>query len=219
MGQKVHPKIFRMGITQRWSSRWFAKKKYADFLEQDIKIRKAVSIKLKDAGVAEIVIERSGTSINVAIHTSRPGVVIGRGGAGVDDLRKEISKKFLDKKQTLKITVEEIAQPLLNAQIICQNMIEQIEKRIPFRRVMKTAIDQARKAGSKGIRVHVAGRLGGSEIARTEKLTWGSLPLHTLRADIEYARGTAHTTYGSLGTKVWVYKGEVFGKKGAPAKI
>ncbi|OGY84375.1 MAG: 30S ribosomal protein S3 [Candidatus Kerfeldbacteria bacterium RIFCSPLOWO2_01_FULL_48_11] len=212
MGQKVHPKIFRMGITQQWQSKWFAKKQYAQFLEQDLQIRRIIKDKFKDAGVASVDIERSGTTVTIMIHTSRPGVVIGRGGAGVEELRTTVAKKFFDKKQNVRITIEEVAQPLLNAQIVCQNMIEQIEKRIPFRRVLKTAVDQARRAGAKGVKSMVAGRLGGAEIARTEKLTWGSLPLHTLRADIEYARGTAQTTYGTIGVKVWVYKGEVFSK-------
>ncbi|MFH1236248.1 MAG: 30S ribosomal protein S3 [Parcubacteria group bacterium] len=212
MGQKVHPKIFRMGITQQWQSKWFAKKQYAQFLEQDLQIRRIIKDKFKDAGVASSDIERSGTTVTITIHTSRPGVVIGRGGAGVEELRTAVAKKFFDKKQNVRISIEEVAQPLLNAQIVCQNMIEQIEKRIPFRRVLKTAVDQARRAGAKGVKSMVAGRLGGAEIARTEKLTWGSLPLHTLRADIEYARGTAQTTYGTIGVKVWVYKGEVFSK-------
>ena len=212
MGKKVHPKIFRMGITQQWQSKWFAKKQYAQFLEQDLQIRRIIKDKFKDAGVASVDIERSGTTVTIMIHTSRPGVVIGRGGAGVEELRTTVAKKFFDKKQNVRITIEEVAQPLLNAQIVCQNMIEQIEKRIPFRRVLKTAVDQARRAGAKGVKSMVAGRLGGAEIARTEKLTWGSLPLHTLRADIEYARGTAQTTYGTIGVKVWVYKGEVFSK-------
>ncbi|KKW15818.1 MAG: 30S ribosomal protein S3 [Parcubacteria group bacterium GW2011_GWC2_49_9] len=201
-----------MGITQQWQSKWFAKKQYAQFLEQDLQIRRIIKDKFKDAGVASVDIERSGTTVTIMIHTSRPGVVIGRGGAGVEELRTTVAKKFFDKKQNVRITIEEVAQPLLNAQIVCQNMIEQIEKRIPFRRVLKTAVDQARRAGAKGVKSMVAGRLGGAEIARTEKLTWGSLPLHTLRADIEYARGTAQTTYGTIGVKVWVYKGEVFSK-------
>lgn len=210
MGQKVHPKAFRIGTTQSWRSRWFAKKNFSQFLQQDLAIRKYLQKKLLEGGVADITIERSGTSITVTIHTSKPGVVIGRGGSGVEELRKEIAKKFLNAKDQLKLSIEEISQPSLNAQIVCQNAIEQIEKRLPFRRILKQSVDQVQKAGAQGVKVMVAGRLGGAEIARTEKLVWGSLPLQTLRADIDYARGTARTTYGAIGVKVWIYKGNVF---------
>ncbi len=209
-----------MGITQTWKSRWFAKKNFSVLLQEDIGIRRFIVKKLKDGGVADVTIERSGSSLTITIHTSKPGVVIGRGGVGVEELRKEIAKKFLNKQKiNLRISIEEISQPALHSQIVCQNMIEQIEQRVPFRRVLKQSVDQAQKAGAKGIKVSVAGRLGGAEIARTEKLTWGSLPLHTLRADIDYGRGTAHTTYGSIGVKVWIYKGQVFSQKEAPAEI
>ncbi len=210
MGQKVHPRIFRIGTTQQWKSRWFAKKNFADFLKQDLWIRKHIQKKLVDGGIADVIIERSGSTITVTIHTSKPGVVIGRGGSGAEELRKEITKTFLDKKQQLKLTIEEVSQPSLNAQIVCRNVIEQIEKRLPFRRILKQSVDQVQKAGAKGVKVMVGGRLGGAEIARSEKLSWGSLPLQTLRADIDYARGTAHTTYGSIGVKIWIYKGDIF---------
>lgn len=213
MGQKVHPRIFRIGSTQSWKSRWFSKKNFSEFLESDITMRKHILTKLVEGGVADVVIERSGTMVSITIHTSKPGVVIGRGGVGVEELRKELMKKFLTKKQTLKLSIEEVPHPYLVAQIVCRNMIEQIEKRLPFRRVLKSAVDQVQKAGAKGVRVSVAGRLGGAEIARKEKLSWGSLPLHTIRADIDYARGAAHTTYGMIGVKVWIYRGEVFREK------
>ena len=218
MGQKVHPKIFRIGTTQNWQSKWYAKKDYAKFLEQDIKIRKYLKKKLKDAGLASIEIERSGTTIMINIYTSKPGIVIGRGGTGAEELRKELEKKFLDKKSSLKINIQEVSKPYLNAQLVCQNIIDQLEKRIPFRRTAKQAIDQMMKAGARGVKVIVGGRLDGVEIARKETFTSGSLPLHTLRADIDYARGAAHTTYGSVGVKVWIYKGEIFDKSSKKTK-
>lgn len=210
MGQKVHPKIFRIGITQNWKSKWFAKKGYAKFLEQDIKIRKYIQKKLRDAGVANVEIERSGTNVVVNIYTSRPGVVIGRGGTGAEELKKELEKKFAYKKNTLRLNIQEVPKPYLNAQIVCQSIIDQLEKRMPFRRTSKQAVDQVMKAGAKGAKVIVGGRLDGAEIARRETFSKGSIPLHTLRADVEYARGAAHTTYGAVGVKVWIYKGEVF---------
>jgi small subunit ribosomal protein S3 len=149
MGQKVHPKIFRIGTTQTWKSKWFSKKNFSQYLEQDVTIRRYLLKKLATAGVADISIERSGATLQITIHTSKPGVVIGRGGAGAEELRKEIAKKFLSKKQVFKLNIEEISQPSLNAQIVCQNMIEQIEKRLPFRRVLKQAVDQVQKAGAK----------------------------------------------------------------------
>ena len=220
MGHKVNPKIFRIGITQDWKSKWFSRKNYQVYLEQDVKIRKFLRNKLKEAGLSDIEVERSANNIIINIFTSKPGVVIGRGGAGAEDLRKQIKEKVIKKpKISVKINIKEIQKPNLNAQIICNNMIEQIEKRIPFRRVMKQTIDGVMKAGAKGVKVSVAGRLNGAEIARTEKLATGQLPLHTLRADIDYSRGVAATTYGAIGVKVWVYKGEVFADKKEDKKI
>ena len=212
MGQKVNPKIFRMGITQNWQSKWFAKKDFANLLEQDINIRKYLRKKLRDAGISKIEIERSGNNTIINIYTSKPGIVIGRGGTGADVLKKEIEKKLLNKKTTLRLEIHEVSKPYLDAQLVCQNIIDQLEKRIPFRRVAKQIIDQVIKAGAKGVKIIVGGRLDGTEIARKETFTKGSLPLHTLRADVDYARGAAHTTYGSVGVKVWIYKGEVFNK-------
>lgn len=212
MGQKVHPKAFRLGVNIGWKSRWFADKNYAAYLEQDIKIRKWLMKKLKDAGVAGIETERSGADMTVIISTSKPGIVIGRGGAGADELKKEIKKKFMDKKVKLNLNIFEVDKPFLSAQIVCDGIIEQLEKRIPFRRSVKRAIEQVIQAGAKGVKVIVGGRLNGAEIARQEKFSQGSVPLHTLRADVDYARGAAHTTYGAVGVKVWINRGEVFKK-------
>ncbi|MCH7492456.1 30S ribosomal protein S3 [Patescibacteria group bacterium] len=210
MGHKVHPLIFRIGILRGWKSKWFATKDYAVFLEQDVKIRKYIAKKLKDASIANVEIERSGTGLIANLYTSKPGIVIGRGGTGVEELKKEIKKKFLDKKTKLTLNIHEVSKPFLNAQLVSLNIIEQLEKRIPFRRAVKRVIEQVIQAGAKGVKIIVAGRLNGAEIARSEKFSQGSVPLHTLRADIDYARGGAHTTYGMVGVKVWIYKGEVF---------
>lgn len=210
MGHKVHPKVFRIGITQDWKSKWFSNKNYAEYLEEDIKIRKYLGKKMKDAGIADIDVERSGDEITVNLHTSKPGLVIGKGGAGTDDLKKEIKKNFLNKKTKLNLNIHEVTNPLQNAQIVCQGIIEQLEKRIPFRKAVKRSIEQVMQTGVKGVKIIVGGRLNGAEIARKEKFSEGSIPLHTLRANIEYARGAASTTYGAVGVKVWINKGEIF---------
>ncbi len=214
MGQKVHPRAFRIGIIEGWKSKWFSNKpgEYAAKLEEDIKIRKYLQHKLRAAGIAKIEIERSGGGkVIINLHTSKPGIVIGRGGAGADDLKKEIKKNFLDKKTKLTVNIHEVSNPNANAQLVCCNIIEQLEKRIPFRRAAKRAIDQVMQSGSvKGVRIIVGGRLNGAEIARKEKFSEGSVPLHTLRADVDYARGAAHTTYGAVGVKVWINRGEKF---------
>lgn len=212
MGHKVHPKVFRVGVIYGWDSKWFSKRDFAKFLQQDLEIKKFIKKELKEASVAKIEIERSNSAITVIIHSGKPGVIIGRGGQGVEDLKKKIKAKFLDKKTNLNINIQEVSNPSLSSELIVQSMVADLEKRIPFRRVMKQAIQRTEKADIKGIKVVVGGRLNGAEIARTEKLTAGKLPLHTLRADIEYARGVARTTYGALGVKVWLYKGEVFKK-------
>lgn len=210
MGQKVHPKAFRLGVNIGWKSRWFAKKDYTKFLEQDIRIRKFLYRKLREAGLANVEVERSGAELVVNIYTAKPGVVIGRGGQGAEDLKKEIKKKFMEKKKNLTLNIHEVEKIYLSAQLVCQAVIEQLEKRIPFRRAAKRAIEQVMQAGAKGVKVIVAGRLNGAEIARTEKFGQGSVPLHTLRADIDYARGAAFTTYGAVGVKVWINRGLVF---------
>ncbi|MFA6098786.1 MAG: 30S ribosomal protein S3 [Patescibacteria group bacterium] len=212
MGQKVHPKAFRLIITSNWKSKWFADKNYAAYLEQDIRIRKWLAVRLKEAGVANIDVERSGDEITLNLYTSKPGIVIGRGGAGAEDLKKEIRKKFLQKKSKLNLNIHEVSNPFTSAQLVSQNIIEQLEKRIPFRRAIKRSIEQVIQAGAKGVKILVGGRLNGAEIARKEKFSQGSIPLHTLRADIDYARGAAHTTYGLVGVKVWIYKGQIFKK-------
>ncbi|MBU0597507.1 30S ribosomal protein S3 [Patescibacteria group bacterium] len=212
MGQKVHPRIFRIGILGSWKSKWFSKKDYAVYLEQDIKIRKFIQKKLKEAGISKIEVERSGPDIIINLYTSKPGIVIGRGGAGADDLKKLIKKDFLDRKTKLSLNIHEVSKPYQDAQLVCQSIIEQLEKRIPFRRAAKRAVDQVMQSGVKGVKILVGGRLNGAEIARKEKFAQGSIPLHTLRADIDYARGAAHTTYGAVGVKVWIYKGDVFKK-------
>lgn len=211
MGQKVHPKSFRLGVTSKWNAKWFATRNYATLLKQDVMIRKFLKGKLPNAGLAGIEIERSLQNLTVNVHTSKPGVVIGRGGQGIESLRQGLRRLLMGQgKYNIKLNVQEVHKPELSAQVVVGNMAEQIEKRLPFRRVLKQAIDQVSQAGAQGVKVMVAGRLNGADIARTEMLSSGSLPLQTLRADIDYARGEAQTTYGKIGIKVWIYKGEVF---------
>ncbi len=221
MGQKVNPKIVRIGVINTWGSKWFAKKqKFIPQLRQDIAIRKFFMKKLKDAGIAQVDIERGPAKLGIAIHVVKPGVVIGKSGSGIDDLKKELYRQVLNKeatsvneKLTVSINVKEIDNPNLNAQVVMDSIIVDIEKRVPYRRALKQAIQRVERAGAKGVKVLVAGRLNGSDIARTEMLATGQLPLQTLRADIDYTRGAAHTMYGKIGVKVWIYKGEVFNKK------
>lgn len=213
MGSKVNPKVIRIGQTQSWASKWFARKNYADFVKEDITIRKFIADKLKNSGIEKVEIERSANDLVIIITCARPGIIIGRGGAGIENLRKDISKKFLGGKKNIKINIQEVENPNLSSTVVLESLIADIEKRIPFRRVMKQGIDRVMKAGAKGVRIIMAGRLNGVEIARTETLTEGKVPLHTFRADIDYARGAAQTTHGVIGIKVWIYKGEVFEKK------
>jgi len=220
MGHKVNPKVFRIGTTRNWDSKWFSKHNFISFLRQDVIIRKFLKAKLKDAGVAKIEIERSAENLNIIIYAVRPGVVIGRAGVGIEALKVEIKKKILGKAKTniagklnLNINIMEVDKPNLNAQVVLDSIIADLEKRIPFRRAMKQAIGRVDKAGAKGVKIFVAGRLNGAEIARDEVLSTGTIPLQTLRADIDYARGAAQTIYGKIGVKVWIYKGEVFNKK------
>jgi len=214
MGQKVHPISYRLGIIRTWNSKWFSVKRYREYLRQDLEIKKYLSVKLKSAGLSKIEIERSSGSLTVIIHTSKPGVVIGRGGAGSEVLRKEIRQKFIrDPKLQLRITIQEINRPEIDAGIVVQNVVEQLEKRMPFRRILKQTVESVKRAGAQGVKIMVGGRLNGAEIARTEYLTWGKLPLQTIRADIDYSRGAARTTYGAIGVKVWIYKGEIFKKQ------
>lgn len=213
MGKKVHPFAFRLGITRHSASRWFSRERsqYTKRLRQDIEVRKFLRTKLRGSGIAHVEVERSEGSFSIIIHTSRPGMVIGRAGAGVEDLKNEIHRKYFgSEKIAINISIHEVKQPDLSAEIILQGLVEQIEKRLPFRRVMKRGIETVIRAGGKGAKVCMSGRLNGADIARTEKLSEGKIPLHTLRADIDYARGIAKTTFGVIGIKVWIYKGEVF---------
>lgn len=213
MGQKVDPRSFRLKNTQTWKSKWFARKNFGNYLEQDHTLRSFLQKKMKEAGLAKIEIERSGNSLTLTVHTSRPGVVIGRGGVGVEELKKTIKQKFLAPNQDLRLNIQEVSKPYLDAEIVMRLIAEQIEKRMPTRRVMKQMVTQVERAGGKGVKIILAGRLNGAEIARTEKLSSGKVPLHTIRADIDYAQGKAQTTYGAIGIKVWIYKGEVFAKQ------
>ncbi|MFA6428663.1 MAG: 30S ribosomal protein S3 [Candidatus Buchananbacteria bacterium] len=220
MGQKVNPKIFRIGIIDTWNSKWFSVKNYQQYLREDVVIKKYLRNKLREAMVAKIDVERSQKSLTIIIHTAKPGVIIGRGGAGIEELKKEIKNKFLRDKKTQKYTVDslninifEVDKPNLSATILMQQVITDLEKRVLFRRAVKGAIGRAEKAGALGVKIIVAGRLNGAEIARDGTLFSGKLPLQTLRADIDYARGAAQTIYGKIGVKVWVYKGELFAKE------
>ncbi len=209
MGQKVHPHGFRVGVIKNWDTRWYASKKnFADYLVEDDKIRKHLKEKLFAAGISKIEIERAFNKLTVNIHTAKPGVVIGRGGAGVEALKAEVSKLV---GQAVNVNIIEVRQADANAQLVAENIAAQLERRISFRRAMKQSMGRALKAGAKGIKLKCSGRLGGAEIARSEGYREGSIPLQTLRADIEYGFAEAHTTYGRIGVKVWVYKGEVLG--------
>jgi len=207
MGQKVHPTGIRLGITKQHSSVWYAESKnYAERLIGDLKIRELIDKKLKSASVSKVVIERPAQTARITIHTARPGIVIGKKGEDVDKLRKELSAE-LD--VPVHINIEEIRKPDLDAKLVAQNIAGQLERRVMFRRAMKRVVQNAMRAGAEGIKVQVGGRLGGAEIARSEWYREGRVPLHTLRADIDYAAYEALTTYGILGIKVWIFKGEV----------
>ncbi len=206
MGQKVNPVGLRVGIIRDWESKWYAGKNYADFLLEDLKIRDYLKKKLKDSAVSHIDIERTADRVSVMIHTAKPGVVIGKGGSEVEVIRKQLTK-LTNKK--INISISEIKNPELDAILVAENIAQQLEKRISFRRAMKQAIQRTMRAGAKGIKTAVSGRLGGAEIARTEGYSEGTVPLHTLRADIDYGTAEAHTTYGLIGVKVWIYRGVV----------
>jgi small subunit ribosomal protein S3 len=213
MGQKVNPIALRLGITQTWPSKWFASRgDFATFLEQDIKMRKFIKQKVKDAGIDTIEISRDDNTITIDIIAGKPGIIIGRGGSGIEDLKKAIRKDIFKNKFNIKINVKEVKDINLSAAIVLQSAIADIEKRMPFRRVMKQSVSKVMRAGAKGVKISAAGRLNGVEIARTEVISEGKIPLHTLRANIDYSRDHASTTYGKIGVKVWIYKGEVFNK-------
>ena len=222
MGKKVNPLVFRLGVIEGWKSRWFQEKKYKDFLKEDHALRTFLTGKLKKLGLEKIEIERSAHKILLIIHTSRPGLIIGKGGAGIEALKSEIEKKYQavrtdkDKKEKneIRIRIEEIAKPEINAQIIAQSAADQLEKRLPFRRVLKQTLEKAMQNKEvKGAKIRVSGRLDGSEMSRTEWLSKGQMPLHTLRAHIDFAMANAYCTYGVIGVKVWLYKGDVFEEK------
>jgi small subunit ribosomal protein S3 len=206
VGQKVHPIGFRLGFTKTWNSRWYAERDYAKLLHEDLMVRKMVKEKLAHAGVARIEIERSGNQVKVNIHTARPGIIIGRKGAEVDKLKAELEAKT---GRQVYINIKEIRKPEVDAQLVAENIALQLEKRVAFRRAMKKSVQASRRLGAQGIRVACRGRLAGGEIARREWYREGRVPLHTLRADIDFGQAEAHTTYGRIGVKVWIYKGEV----------
>jgi len=207
MGQKVHPNGARVGIVRDWDTRWFAAKKdFADYLAEDYKVRNYVKNELYNSGVARIEIERAANKLTVSIHTAKPGIVIGRGGQGVEELKAKLAAMT---GKAVNINIFEVRNPDADAQLIAESIASQLERRISFRRAMKQSIARAMKGGAKGVKTMVSGRLGGAEIARSEKYHEGSIPLQTLRANIEYGFAEAKTTYGRIGCKVWVYKGEV----------
>ncbi|SHE71090.1 30S ribosomal protein S3 [Caloramator proteoclasticus] len=212
MGQKVNPHGLRVGVIKDWDAKWYANDKdFADLLIEDNKIREFIKNKLYAAGISRVVIERKANkSVKINIHTAKPGIVIGKGGQGVEDLKNEIAKMT---GKNILINIVEIKNPEIDAQLVAENIAAQIEKRVSFRRAMKQAISRAMKFNIKGIKTAVSGRLGGAEMARTERYHEGTIPLQTLRADIDYGFAEAHTTYGKIGVKVWIYKGEVLGKK------
>jgi len=206
MGQKVHPYGFRLGITKNWRSRWFAKQDYSKLLHEDLELKESLLTRLKAAGVSSIEVDRPGNKLRITIRTSRPGIIIGRKGAEIEKLKGDLAKKT---KREVFIDIQEVHRPELDAQLVSESIGLQLEKRVAFRRAMRKAVDSALRFGCKGIKVRVSGRLNGAEIARSEWYLQGQLPLHTLRADIDYGFSEAHTTYGVIGIKVWIYKGEV----------
>ncbi|WP_018753988.1 30S ribosomal protein S3 [Paenibacillus sanguinis] len=207
MGQKVNPVGLRVGIIRDWESKWYAGKDFGDLLLEDVKIREHLKTKLKDSAVSRIEIERAANRVNVTIHTAKPGMVIGKGGSEVENLRGEITKIAGGKK--VHINISEIKHPDLDAILVAESIAQQLERRVSFRRALKQAIQRTMRSGAKGIKTAVSGRLGGAEIARSEGYSEGTVPLHTLRADIDYGTAEAHTTYGRIGVKVWIYRGEV----------
>ncbi|EMU8633813.1 30S ribosomal protein S3 [Listeria monocytogenes] len=210
MGQKVHPIGMRIGVIRDWDSKWYAEKDYADFLHEDLRIRDYVAKRLSDASVSRVEIERAANRVNITIHTAKPGMVIGKGGSEVEALRKNLNE--LTQKR-VHINIVEIKRADLDAKLVAENIARQLEGRVSFRRAQKQAIQRTMRAGAKGIKTQVSGRLGGADIARAEHYSEGTVPLHTLRADIDYAWEEADTTYGKLGVKVWIYRGEVLPTK------
>jgi len=213
LGHKVHPFGFRLGVIRDWQARWYADKGYADYLHEDLNLRKAIESKYAEASISQVVIDRQANKVTVTINTARPGVVIGRGGQRVDELRAYLENQLGKRVQ---LNIVEVQQPELDAYLVAKAIAEQIEHRIAFRRAMKQAIFRTMQAGAKGIRISCAGRLGGAEIARREVTHQGQVPLHTLRADIDYGFTEAHTTLGRIGIKVWIYRGDILPEVSRP---
>lgn len=206
MGQKTHPIGFRLGVIRGWQSKWFSKKDYAKWLHEDIRFRELVKKRLANMGISKVEIERASTKMKINIHTSRPGLVIGKKGSGIDALRIELQKKTTNE---VFLNIHEVRKAETDAQLVGENIALQLERRVSYRRAMKKAVQTALKFGAKGIKVKCGGRLGGAEIARVEWYREGRVPLHTLRADVDYGLAEAHTTYGVIGVKVWIYRGDV----------
>nr|WP_251139079.1 30S ribosomal protein S3 [Exiguobacterium sp. s142] len=211
VGQKVNPHGFRVGVIKDWDSRWYAEKDYADLLHEDYVIREYIENKMKDASVAKVEIERAANRVNISLHTAKPGMVIGKGGSEIESLRKNITK--LAEGKRVHINVVEVKNADAVAKLVAENIARQLEGRVSFRRAMKQSIQRSMRTGIKGIKTEVSGRLGGADIARSEKYSEGSVPLHTIRADIDYGTAEADTTYGKIGIKVWLYHGEVLPTK------
>ncbi|MBN9398648.1 MAG: 30S ribosomal protein S3 ['Candidatus Kapabacteria' thiocyanatum] len=210
MGQKTHPIGLRLGIIRQWEANWFDEKNVAEKLQEDLMVRNYIKSRLKKAGVARVIVERTAKQLRITINTSRPGVIIGRSGKDISQLEEELRK--LTKKE-VKILISEIKRPELDAQLVADNIAQQLEGRISFRRAMKNAVSSTMRVGAEGVRIMCSGRLGGADMSRTEQYKEGRVPLHTLRADIDYAQSRAETVYGSLGIKVWICRGEVIGKQ------
>ncbi|MEQ8176152.1 MAG: 30S ribosomal protein S3 [Syntrophomonadaceae bacterium] len=206
MGQKVHPKGFRMGIIRDWDSNWYADREYTDLLHEDYKVRNYIKTRFYAAGVSRVEIQRTGNRMRITIHTAKPGIIIGRGGTEVENLKVSLNNMT---GKNVNINIQEIRKPELDAQIVAENMAQQLEKRVSFRRAMKQSVGRSMRVGAIGIKVAISGRLGGAEIARTEWYAEGKVPLHTLRADIDYGFAEANTTYGKIGIKVWINRGEI----------
>jgi small subunit ribosomal protein S3 len=220
MGSKVHPKLFRLSTVETWDSTWFSKANFRRFLREDVLMRAFLKKKFREAGIHKIAISRSRKSVTININTAKPGFVIGRAGSGVEELKKELMKKYFRGTRTkLNINVQDIGQGALSAAVVAEQIAMDIEKRMPFRRVGKQAVDRVMKAGAQGVRVIIGGRLNGADIARAERFQTGKIPLQNLRADIKYHHAEAATVFGVIGVKVWIYRGEVFGdaKEDAPA--
>jgi small subunit ribosomal protein S3 len=210
VGQKVHPVGFRLGVNRSWQARWYAERDYKRLLHEDLKLRRLINDRHKNAGISMIEIERAASRVTVMIHTAKPGIIIGKSGANVDELRKALE---LQTGKRVAVNILEVRHPDLSAVLVARNIAEQLEKRVAFKRAMKLTVQRAMTAGAKGIRVAVAGRLGGAEMARREWERKGRVPLHTLRADIDFGMATAMTTYGTIGVKVWIYRGDIYEQK------